>query len=111
MIRMLWMSVRFGMSGLCGLALSRLNFQRPRQVLQPFHHEIEELLEQRMQIVRTGAGLRVPLEAEGRAIGARDTLERSIEERTEGRAQHRRQARLVDREPMVLRRDEHATAG
>src|SRR5688500_8555675 len=110
MIRMLSRSVRRGMSGLCCLTLRLLNLHGTRELLQTLHHEVQELLEQRPQVVRTGTRLRVALEAERRPVGARNTLERAVEQRAEGGPQHRRQARFVDRETVVLAGDEHAAA-
>ena len=59
--------------------------------------------------MRTGARLRVSLEAESRAVGARDALQRAVEQGAMRRPQRRRQGGLVDRKPVILARDEHAS--
>ena len=64
MIRMLLMSVRRGMDQLSGAADAR----RSRSwCLQAADHGLREAVEQRQQVVRTGAGFGVALEAERRA--------------------------------------------
>ena len=50
-----------------------------------------------------GAGLRMPLKAEGRPVGARDPLQRAVEQRPVRGAQRLRQGRFIDRESVVLR--------
>jgi hypothetical protein len=52
---------------------------------------VHEVLEQQLQVVRTGAGLGVPLKAEGRPVRARDSLERAVEQRAMRGAQIGRQ--------------------
>src|SRR5260221_11180497 len=121
MIRMLWMSVRFGMSGrrwrspsgpsaFGDLATDRQS-RRAQQRLEPSQHRLGEGFEQRPQVMRTGAGLRVPLEAEGRAVGARDALETAVKERAVRRNEVCRQARFVHRKTMVLAGDQDPSAG
>ena len=57
--------------------------------------------------MRAGTGLGMTLEAEGRPVGARDALQRAVEQRAMGGPQVGRQRGLVDREAMVLAGDEH----
>src|SRR5690348_7994696 len=92
MIRMLSRSVRFGMS--------------PRSVLLPFHR-VDEAIEQVADVVRTGARLRMALEAERGTVLQRDALQAAVEQRLMRDAHVRGQRLLVDREAVVLARDEH----
>src|SRR5258706_12092500 len=116
MMRMLWMSVRFGMrAGRGPSALGHLAADgqaRGAQLgLEPSQHRLREGLEQRAHVVWPGAGLRVALEAEGHPIGARDALQAPVKERAVRRDQILRQARFVDRESVVLARDQDAPGG
>src|SRR5450631_4590576 len=82
MIRMLWMSVRLGMTGCLPfrrLLLGRIAAAGIR--LHALDHEVHEVLEQQAQIMRPGAGLGMPLKAEGRPVGARAPLQRAVEQR------------------------------
>src|SRR5690606_30359547 len=90
MIRTVLMSVRLGMS-------TRL-------------HQRNETLEQRGDVLRAGTGLRVPLEAERGGVGELDALVAAVEQRAVGRPDAGGQARLVNRETVVLAGD-HDLAG
>ena len=68
-------------------------------------HQRSETVEQVADVVRPGAGLGVTLEAEGRAVGARQALQRAVEQRHMRRTQVGRQRRLVHREAVVLAGD------
>src|SRR5690606_28014470 len=46
---------------------------------QPFVHQRDEATEELIDVVRTGARLRMPLETEGRTIGTFDPLQRAVE--------------------------------
>src|SRR5579872_2683279 len=65
-----------------------------------------EALEQRLQVVRTGAGLRMTLEAESRPVLQRDSLQRAVEQRAMRGPDILRQRGLIDGEPVVLAGDE-----
>src|SRR4051794_3313185 len=68
----------------------------------PRLHHLHELVEQIAEIVRTGARLRVSLEAECRAIGTRQSLQAAVEERDMGDAHVLRQRRAIHGKAMVL---------
>src|SRR5579883_2449957 len=107
MMRMLLMSVRFGMSA--GSRLSaRLLLGLSELTLQPPQHQMIEALEERLQIMRARARLRMALEAECRPIVEGEALQRAVEERAVRRAHIRGQSGLIDREAVVLAGDEHA---
>src|ERR1700694_5178231 len=104
MMRMLWRSVLFGM----GLPFSRFLSGRTAVAgnrLDAFDHQIHEVLEQQLEIVRSGAGLGMPLETECRAIGAGDPLVGTIKQRPMRRAHVLGQRTLVDRAPVILALD------
>src|SRR5215203_5070196 len=86
----------------------RLGIAAPRVAAATFLHQRREAIEQVADVVRPGRGLRVPLEAERRLVGARQALQRAVEQRDMRRAQVRRQGLLVDREAVVLARDADA---
>ena len=65
------------------------------------------MFEQWRRVVRAGAGFRMALEAERRLISASHPLQAAIEQGLVGDAQSVRQARLVNRESMVLAGDQH----
>src|SRR6476661_7800845 len=90
MIRMVLMSVRFGMSA-------------------PLHRR-NETIEEITYVVRSWAGFRMPLEAEGRRVGEREALVGAVEQRAVGDAHVAGKRRLVDREAVVLAGDQHAAA-
>ena len=73
-------------------------------------HQRDEAVEQVADVVRPGRRLRVALEAERRPVGAREALQRAVEQRHVRRPQVRRQRRLVDREAVVLAGDLDAAA-
>src|SRR5690606_12098994 len=73
-------------------------------------HHVHESVEQPGHVMRTWAGFRVSLEAEGRGIGELDALVGSVEQRTVGDPHVRRQRRLVDGEAVVLAGDHHPLA-
>src|SRR5579862_4951697 len=109
MIRMLWMSVRLGTLSAHRRLLAAQGFVGDSQLrLQPPQHQVIEALEQRAQFVRTGARLRMALEAERGTVLERDALQRPIEQRAMRRAQAFRECCFVDREPVVLTGDEDA---
>src|SRR3546814_11508536 len=56
-------------------------------------------------VVRSRAGLQMPLEAEGRRVGQLEALVGSVEQRAVGDAGVGRQRGFVDREAVVLRGD------
>ena len=66
---------------------------RAHQLLQAAHHQEHEVLEERPQVVRARARLRVALEAERRPVRARDALQRAVEQRPVRRLQRLRQRR------------------
>src|SRR5688572_12219076 len=70
-------------------------------------HECREAIEQVADVMRAGRGLGVALEAEGRAVAARQALKRVVEQADVGRAQVGRQALLVHCEAVVLAGDAH----
>src|SRR5581483_12239517 len=59
-------------------------------------------------IMRPGTRLRMTLEAERRAIGQREALQRAIEQRDMRYARVGRQRIGIDGEAVVLRSDQHA---
>ncbi len=65
------------------------------------------MVEQTGTVVRARARFGVPLEAEGRTVGAMDALQGPIEQGDVGGAQALRQAVLVHREAVVLGGDHH----
>src|SRR3546814_7335068 len=73
-------------------------------------HGLDEPVEQRRHVVRSRAGLRMPLEAEGRRVGQLEALVGSVEQRAVGDAGVGRQRGFVDREAVVLRRSEEHTS-
>src|SRR5215469_11703646 len=119
MIRMLSMSVRFGITSLAEFA--GCSSPRPRLLasqcvlgelqlrLQTAQHEVIEALEERPHVVRSRARLGMALETEGRAVGESETLERAVEERAMRRLHGRGQRRFIDRETVILAGDEHAS--
>src|SRR3546814_12179741 len=82
-MRMVWSSRRLGMSVVL--------------------HRSDEPVEQRRHVVRSRAGLRMSLEAEGRCVGQLEALVGSVEQRAVGDAGVGRQRGFVDREAVVLR--------
>src|ERR1700752_4304627 len=106
MIRMLSMSVRRGtLSAGPGLAAQR-SFGRQLQLrLQAPQHEVVEALEQRPQVVRSGTGFRMSLEAERRAVLEGNPLERAVEQRAVCRLHRLRERALIDREAVILAGD------
>src|SRR5689334_9268386 len=95
MIKMLFRSVRFGicLGLLWSNSRSRSTFHSQRSTLDGAARELfgciqtgqalidqhHETAEQRAHLVRARARFRMTLEAEGRAIGALDALQRAIE--------------------------------
>src|SRR3954454_16982581 len=65
-------------------------------------HQLGEAVEEIADVVRPGARLRVALEAERRAVGAGEALQRAIEERDVRRPQMGGHARRVVGEAVVL---------
>src|SRR5256885_4681311 len=65
-------------------------------------HQLCEAIEEVPDVVRPGARFGMPLEAERRPIGARETLQAAVEERNVGGLEVRRERVRVDREPVVL---------
>src|SRR5580698_2508615 len=111
MIRMLWMSVRFPTRlPDASMQPALLLFGGPQLGLQPPQHQLREALKERLHIVRPGTRLGMSLEAERRAIAERDALQRSVEERAMCGAYAIRKGGLIDRETVVLARDEDASA-
>src|SRR5256885_13746805 len=86
MISTLLMSVRLGTAAL-------------------LHHRCEAV-EEIADVVRPGACLGVSLEAERRPVGARETLEASVEERYVGGLEVRRERVRIDREAVILAGDD-----
>src|SRR5688572_15749147 len=70
-------------------------------------HHGNEAVEQRGDVLRAGAGLRMSLETEGRGIGEFDALVGTVEQRAVRDAHVRGKRGLVDREAVVLARDHH----
>src|SRR3954470_3495403 len=87
MIRMLFMSVRFGIA-----------------------HQLGKAIEQISDVARSRTRLRVPLKAERRPIGPRETLEGTVEERNMRRPQSIGNRSRIDGETVVLASD-HNLAG
>src|SRR5206468_5869443 len=83
------------------LRQSQLRLQAPQ-------HQVVETLEQGLQVVRSGARLRMALEAKRRLLPEGDALERSVEQRAVGRLHARGQGGLIDGEAVILAGDEHA---
>src|SRR4051794_2035850 len=83
MMRMRWMSLRLG--------------------IFVFLHHRREAIEQGGDVMRAGRGFGVALEAEGRAVGAGEALQRAVKQRDVGDAAVVRQAGGVDCEAVVLR--------
>src|SRR5688500_2256678 len=98
MMRMLWMSVRRGMSSVAPADHCPGTF--PELDLQPADHRLGESFEQRQQVVRTGACLGVALEAERGPVGELDALQRAVEQRHMGGPHIGRQRGRIDREAM-----------
>src|ERR1051326_5513803 len=69
-------------------------------------HQLREAVEQVADVVRSRTRFRVPLETERRAIGARQSLEGTVEERYMRRPQVAAQGRRVYGEAVVLARDD-----
>src|SRR6267378_5992589 len=69
-------------------------------------HQLGEAIEQVADIVRPGARLGVPLKAERRPVGARETLKTAVEERNVSGSQIFRKRAGVDREAVVLAGDD-----
>ena len=74
--------------------------------LQTAQHQVIETFKQRFQVVRTGARLGVSLEAERRPILEGQPLQRAIEQRAVSGLHVVGQGRLIDRETVILTRDE-----
>ena len=53
----------------------------PAALLKAPQHQVDEAVEQAAHVVRPGARLRMALEAERRLVGARDALQRAVEQR------------------------------
>src|SRR5579859_1322138 len=105
MIRMLWRSLLLGME----LASSRFLFGGIAVAgvgLDALDHQVHEMLEQQLQVMRAGTRFGMPLKAERRAVRACDALQRTVEQRAVRGPQVARQRRFVHRETMVLARDE-----
>src|SRR5438105_824831 len=97
MMRMERMSERFGMkSGARSEVRGGLLF------LHQFHKAVEEI----RHLPRARARFRVALEAVGGLVGELDALQRAVEERAMGGAHVRGERLLVNREAVVLARDE-----
>src|SRR6266849_2221001 len=73
-------------------------------------HQLCEAIEEIANVVRPGARLGMPLEAERRPIGARKALQAAVEERNVGRFQVRRERIRVDCEAVVLTGDDDRSA-
>src|SRR5882672_5441790 len=86
MMRTLLMSVRLGMLALL--------------------HQLRETIEQIAHVMRPGARLGMPLEAERRAVGTGQTLKAAVEERNVRRSQVFRKRAGVDRKAVVLAGDD-----
>src|SRR5450631_1141231 len=102
-MRMLWRSVLLGME----LPSSRFLFDGIAVAgirLDALDHQVHEMLEQQLQVVRTGTRLGMSLKTERRPVGARDALQRTVEQRAMRGPQVARQRGLVHRETMVLTR-------
>src|ERR1700741_1262864 len=109
MMRMLWMSVRFGtVSAPARLLAPQVLFGDLQLRLQPPQHQMIEALEEPAQVVRAGARLGVSLEAEHRPLRGSESLQRAIEQRAVRRHPPGGQRALIHGEPVVLTRDEHA---
>src|SRR5260370_20306732 len=112
MMRMLLMSVRFGITALndcvavfCAL---RLCVYLSRYFLR--FHQRDKAIEQVGNIVRSRRRFGVPLEAERGFVGAREALQRAVEQR---RVRDLCVSGLrggIDGETVILRRDHHAAA-
>src|SRR6185312_13928812 len=98
MIRMLWMSVRLPTRSAAARLAAQVFLRQLQVGLQPTQHEVIEALEQRPQVVRSGTRLRVPLEAEHRALPERDPLQRAVEQRAVRGLHALRERGLIDRE-------------
>src|SRR6185436_4670045 len=96
MISTLWMSVRLGMAFLT------------MRALLPDH--LHEAVEQVVHIMRTGARLRMALEAESRLVGAFEPLQAAVEQRNVRDPDVCWQRVCVHREAMVLAGDHHPPA-
>mmetsp|Transcript_53303 Transcript_53303/g.125259 ORF Transcript_53303/g.125259 Transcript_53303/m.125259 type:complete len:315 (-) Transcript_53303:5901-6845(-) len=71
-------------------------------------HQADEAVEQVGDVMRAGAGFRVPLEAERRLVSAGDALQRAVEQADVSGAQVGRQRVGVHRETVVLAGDADA---
>src|ERR1700752_1716485 len=89
-------------------SLSVLAFRHLQLQLQSAQHQVVESLEQRLQVVRTGAGFGVPLETERRPVLEGQPLQRPVEQRAVCGLDIGRERRLIDREAMILTGDEDA---
>src|SRR5882724_923193 len=73
-------------------------------------HHLYESIKEVTDIVRARARLGMPLETEGRPIGAAKTLQRSIKQRDVGDLAVSGQACRIDCKTVVLRRDQDLAA-
>ena len=73
----------------------------------PCGYQCNKMLEQRRRVVRAGTGFRMSLEAERRLVSAMHALQAAIEQGLVRDAQSVRQARLVNREAVILAGDQH----
>src|SRR5208283_3154909 len=76
----------------------------------PLDH-LDEPAEQVVAVARPGAGLRVVLHAERRAIGAGQPLVRAVEQADMGDLRRVRQRRRIDGKTMILAGDFHLAGG
>src|SRR6476620_6542823 len=95
-IRILLMSVRFG--------ISLGGYRRATSF-----HQAYKAVEQRPDILRAGASLRVSLEAERRPIGERKALQRAVEQRLVRHAHIFGECPGIDLEAVVLAGDHDVT--
>ena len=70
---------------------------------------LDEAVEEIVDVVRAGARLRVALEAERRSVHEAETLQAAVEEGHVGHFRVGGKGRRIDREAVVLARDQHAS--
>src|SRR5437879_8895867 len=73
-------------------------------------HHLREAVEEVADVVRPGARLGMPLEAECRPVGAREALQAAVEQRYVRGLEVRRKRGRVDREAVVLAGDDDRAA-
>src|ERR1700692_518596 len=110
MMRMLWRSLLLGME----LPSSRFLFDGIAVAgvrLDALDHQVHEMLEQQLQVMRAGTRFGMSLKTERRSVRARDALQRTVEQRAMGGPQVGGQCGLVHRETMILTRYQDPAGG